>query len=173
MEVAAQRLADPGFAHVAIGVLAYGCGFSNQSHFSRRFKERYELAPSDYRWRALSLKSDENLLLERPAACLKACHGSVEERPLYQPIHLKSDRRFRPAAATHRPPRRLRWVGKLTVRFRVGHWLRTDMSATLVRNATQTVQALPVHFAHHTAENMRPNHTSHSSKDRLYIFKSK
>jgi AraC family transcriptional activator of tynA and feaB len=56
LEVAAQRLADPGFTHVAIGALAYGCGFSNQSHFSRRFKDRYELAPSDYRWRALSSK---------------------------------------------------------------------------------------------------------------------
>ena len=40
LEVAVQRLADPGFAHVAIGALAYGCGFSKQSHFCRRFKER-------------------------------------------------------------------------------------------------------------------------------------
>lgn len=54
LEVAAQRLSDPGFAHLALGALAYGCGFSNQSHFSRRFKDRYELTPSDYRWRALA-----------------------------------------------------------------------------------------------------------------------
>ncbi|WP_342112041.1 helix-turn-helix domain-containing protein [Methylobacterium sp. SI9] len=53
LEVAAQRLSDPGFAHVNLGTLAYGCGFSNQSHFSRRFRDRYGLSPSAYRWRAL------------------------------------------------------------------------------------------------------------------------
>ncbi|MET0529499.1 MAG: AraC family transcriptional regulator, partial [Microvirga sp.] len=31
LEVAAQRLADPGFAHLDIGPLAYGCGFKSQS----------------------------------------------------------------------------------------------------------------------------------------------
>ncbi|XYD11941.1 helix-turn-helix domain-containing protein (plasmid) [Methylobacterium sp. NMS12] len=54
LEVAAQRLADPGFAHIAIGTLAYGCGFSTQGHFSRRFRERYDQTPSEFRWRALS-----------------------------------------------------------------------------------------------------------------------
>lgn len=54
LEVAAQRLSDPGFAHTTVGALAYGCGFSNQSHFSRCFKDRYERTPSDYRWRALT-----------------------------------------------------------------------------------------------------------------------
>ena len=53
LEVAAQRLSDPGFAHITVGALAYGCGFSNQSHFSRCFKDRYQRTPSDYRWRAL------------------------------------------------------------------------------------------------------------------------
>lgn len=54
LEVAAQRLSDPGFAHVAIGALAYGCGFGNQSHFNRRFKDRYGLSPGNYRWQALT-----------------------------------------------------------------------------------------------------------------------
>jgi AraC family transcriptional regulator, positive regulator of tynA and feaB len=53
LEIAAQRLADPGFAHLAVGELAYSCGFSNQSHFCRRFKDRYGVTPSDYRWRTL------------------------------------------------------------------------------------------------------------------------
>ncbi|SFM48801.1 helix-turn-helix domain-containing protein [Methylobacterium pseudosasicola] len=55
LEVAAQRLADPGFAHLDIGPLAYGCGFKSQSHFSRRFKNHYGLSPSEHRWRALTL----------------------------------------------------------------------------------------------------------------------
>lgn len=51
LETAAQRLADPGFAHLAVGELAYSCGFCTQSHFSRRFKDSYGISPSEYRWR--------------------------------------------------------------------------------------------------------------------------
>ncbi|MEE7489400.1 helix-turn-helix domain-containing protein [Methylobacterium oryzae CBMB20] len=54
LEAAAKRLADPGCLHMPLGSLAYGCGFVSQSHFSRRFKERYGLGPRDYRQRALS-----------------------------------------------------------------------------------------------------------------------
>lgn len=50
LEVAAQRLMDPGHAHLTIGALAYGCGFATQSHFSRRFRDHYGLSPSEYRW---------------------------------------------------------------------------------------------------------------------------
>ncbi|SDA09833.1 AraC-type DNA-binding protein [Methylobacterium sp. UNC378MF] len=51
LEIAAQRLTDPGFAHLSVGELAYNCGFSTQSHFSRRFKESYGISPSEYRCR--------------------------------------------------------------------------------------------------------------------------
>lgn len=54
LAAAAQRLADPGYLHMQLGSLAYGCGFASPSHFSRRFKERYGLSPRDYRHRALS-----------------------------------------------------------------------------------------------------------------------
>ncbi|MGU3544796.1 helix-turn-helix domain-containing protein [Methylobacterium sp. A52T] len=54
LEAAAKRLADPGCLHMPLGTLAYGCGFLSQSHFSRRFKERYGLSPRDYRVRALA-----------------------------------------------------------------------------------------------------------------------
>jgi len=54
LATAAKRLADPGYLHLPLGNLAYGCGFASQSHFSRRFKERYGLGPRDYRHRALS-----------------------------------------------------------------------------------------------------------------------
>ncbi|SFL32301.1 transcriptional regulator, AraC family [Methylobacterium pseudosasicola] len=49
LEAAVERLSDPGCAHIPIGHLSYGCGFANQAHFARRFKERYGLSPSAYR----------------------------------------------------------------------------------------------------------------------------
>lgn len=49
LEVAAERLVDPGHAHLAIGALAYGCGFANQAHVAKRFRARFGLTPSDYR----------------------------------------------------------------------------------------------------------------------------
>jgi AraC family transcriptional regulator, positive regulator of tynA and feaB len=53
LETAAERLADPGCAHLPLGTLAYGCGFANQAHFSRRFKERFGMSPRAYRHEAL------------------------------------------------------------------------------------------------------------------------
>ncbi|AWV18264.1 AraC family transcriptional regulator [Methylobacterium sp. XJLW] len=49
LEAAAKRLADPACAHLSIGMLAYGCGFSSQAHFARRFKDRHGMSPRDYR----------------------------------------------------------------------------------------------------------------------------
>ncbi|SFM16522.1 helix-turn-helix domain-containing protein [Methylobacterium pseudosasicola] len=49
LETAAQRLTDPGHAHLPIGTLAYGCGFASQAHFARRFKAQYGMTPSAYR----------------------------------------------------------------------------------------------------------------------------
>ncbi|TNC14143.1 helix-turn-helix domain-containing protein [Methylobacterium terricola] len=54
LEAAARRLADPGHAHLSIGALAYGCGFVSQAHFSRRFKDRFDVTPSEYRRMALA-----------------------------------------------------------------------------------------------------------------------
>ncbi|KMO13938.1 helix-turn-helix domain-containing protein [Methylobacterium platani] len=54
LEVAARRLADPGHAHLPIGALAYGCGFVSQAHFSRRFRDRFDATPSEYRRAALA-----------------------------------------------------------------------------------------------------------------------
>ena len=54
LEVAADRLADPTCTHLTIDTLAGGCGFASRAHFSRRFKGRFGLAPSDFR-RAVGL----------------------------------------------------------------------------------------------------------------------
>ena len=49
LEVAAARLTDPACAHLTIGLLAYGSGFTSQAHFARRFKERHGLTPTEFR----------------------------------------------------------------------------------------------------------------------------
>jgi AraC family transcriptional activator of tynA and feaB len=49
LAAAASRLADPACAHLSIGMLAYGCGFSSQAHFARRFKDRYGMSPREHR----------------------------------------------------------------------------------------------------------------------------
>ncbi|MHB2211511.1 helix-turn-helix domain-containing protein [Methylobacterium sp. CM6257] len=49
LAAAAKRLTDPSCAHLSIGMLAYGCGFSSQAHFARRFKDRYGMSPREYR----------------------------------------------------------------------------------------------------------------------------
>jgi AraC-like DNA-binding protein len=54
LAAAAQRLADPACAHLSIGLLAYGCGFTSHAHFARRFKDRHGLTPREYRHAALA-----------------------------------------------------------------------------------------------------------------------
>ena len=49
LEVAVERLVDPGCAHLTIDTVARGCGFPSRAHLSRRFKDRFGLAPSEYR----------------------------------------------------------------------------------------------------------------------------
>jgi AraC family transcriptional regulator, positive regulator of tynA and feaB len=42
-------LADPGQARRLIAEIAFGWGFSDMTHFGRRFKQAYGLSPKDYR----------------------------------------------------------------------------------------------------------------------------
>lgn len=53
LDSAAKRLADPACAHIPIGTLAYDCGFSNQAHFSRRFRAQFGRSPSEFRRESL------------------------------------------------------------------------------------------------------------------------
>lgn len=43
-----RQLADPTGAR-SIGDIAMGCGFSTQAHFSREFKQRYGITPTQHR----------------------------------------------------------------------------------------------------------------------------
>jgi AraC family transcriptional activator of tynA and feaB len=56
LKVAASQLLDPGTLSLSIGALAYNCGFINQSHFSRRFKDRYGMPPGEYRAGAIKMR---------------------------------------------------------------------------------------------------------------------
>jgi AraC family transcriptional activator of tynA and feaB len=49
LERCAAALADPRQVSRGIGDIALSCGFSDQSHFGRRFRERFGLSPRDYR----------------------------------------------------------------------------------------------------------------------------
>lgn len=50
LEVAADRLTDPAFTNLTIATLAAGCGFTSRVSFTRRFKSRFGLTPSDFRY---------------------------------------------------------------------------------------------------------------------------
>jgi AraC-like DNA-binding protein len=49
LERAKLLLDDPRFARLPVGELAWRCGFTDASHFARRFRRRFGAAPSAYR----------------------------------------------------------------------------------------------------------------------------
>jgi AraC-like DNA-binding protein len=49
LEAARTELATPGLLHLTIEVIARGCGFSDASHFSRRFRQAYGMTPREWR----------------------------------------------------------------------------------------------------------------------------
>jgi AraC-like DNA-binding protein len=49
LERSRRRLIDPLLAHESIAQVAFGCGFAELAHFSRRFKAAYAASPRDYR----------------------------------------------------------------------------------------------------------------------------
>ncbi|MEW6150403.1 MAG: helix-turn-helix domain-containing protein [Bradyrhizobium sp.] len=51
LDGAARDLADPAMADRAIGAIAFDWGFSDLSHFTRRFKQRFGCRPRDWRAR--------------------------------------------------------------------------------------------------------------------------
>ncbi|HXH42846.1 MAG TPA: helix-turn-helix domain-containing protein [Bradyrhizobium sp.] len=51
LEGAARDLGDPAMADRAIGAIAFDWGFSDLSHFTRRFKHRFGCRPRDWRTR--------------------------------------------------------------------------------------------------------------------------
>ncbi|MFJ7439662.1 helix-turn-helix domain-containing protein [Methylorubrum thiocyanatum] len=54
LQKSADRLSDPGFIRQSIGTIAFSCGFNNQAHFNRRFRQKFHMAPGEYRIKALA-----------------------------------------------------------------------------------------------------------------------
>jgi AraC family transcriptional regulator, positive regulator of tynA and feaB len=57
-----QALEDPAQTHRPVGDIAYACGFSDVSHFARRFKTQFGCSPSECRSRASSPRLDDHLM---------------------------------------------------------------------------------------------------------------
>jgi AraC family transcriptional activator of tynA and feaB len=49
LERCRTALADARQAHRSVSEIAYAWGFSDQSHFTRRFRAAYGCSPSDFR----------------------------------------------------------------------------------------------------------------------------
>jgi len=54
LERCSQDLANPSLAHKSIGRIAFDNGFSDFSHFCRRFRTAYGMTPSDFRQRGMA-----------------------------------------------------------------------------------------------------------------------
>jgi len=54
LQGAARMLENPAFAMTTIAAVAHRCGFSDHSHFSRSFRERFGVTPSEWRRDALA-----------------------------------------------------------------------------------------------------------------------
>jgi len=65
LERCRAALDNPTQAHRSIGEIVYKWGFSDLSHFGRRFKSRYGLTPTDYRRRAQS-RDIERMVAKTP-----------------------------------------------------------------------------------------------------------
>ena len=59
LERAQESLSSPRARSISIGEVAFRWAFANQAHFSRRFKGRYGLTPTEYRRRHLEESSDQ------------------------------------------------------------------------------------------------------------------
>jgi AraC-like DNA-binding protein len=55
LEKAAERLSDPVNRHISLSEVAFRCGFADQAHFSRRFRDQFGVSPREYRSAVLSI----------------------------------------------------------------------------------------------------------------------
>ena len=49
LERCRRALEDPRHAHRTVGEIAFAWGFSDLSHFARRFKAKFGVSPGEYR----------------------------------------------------------------------------------------------------------------------------
>lgn len=58
VEKCRQRLSDPLLAGQGISEIAFGCGFNDFAHFSRRFKATFLMSPTEFRRKQLPVNRD-------------------------------------------------------------------------------------------------------------------
>ncbi|MGE0024242.1 MAG: helix-turn-helix domain-containing protein [Hyphomicrobium sp.] len=83
-------LEDAGQAHRSIGEIAFNWGFSDLSHFGRRFKTRYGMTPTDYRRHWQRLSSDS--LLSSPPGLITRSSPARELLDIERPPSPAGDR---------------------------------------------------------------------------------
>lgn len=68
LTIASEWLSQPGAEHVPVREVAYRVGFKSAEHFSRRFKRKYQVNPSDYRAAKIANRADamQPALMETP-----------------------------------------------------------------------------------------------------------
>ncbi len=54
LEACGRELLSPMCQNKSVSAIAYSCGFNSAAHFSRAFKEKFELTPSEWKERATS-----------------------------------------------------------------------------------------------------------------------
>jgi AraC-like DNA-binding protein len=79
LERCRNALEDAAQSHRSIGEIAFKWGFSDLSHFGRRFKARYGLSPTDYRRNAQGRAG--------PSRASRSGRPSVETATGWRPIH--------------------------------------------------------------------------------------
>ncbi len=62
MQRSLRMLSQPIFNNYAIGTIAFECGFSSESHFSRSFKSRFGRSPSHVRAESFGVQIDHKTL---------------------------------------------------------------------------------------------------------------
>jgi AraC-like DNA-binding protein len=62
LERCRNALEDVGQSHRSIGEIAFKWGFSELSHFGRRFKARYGCTPTDFRRQAVRREIDRSVV---------------------------------------------------------------------------------------------------------------
>ncbi|MEI9852157.1 MAG: helix-turn-helix domain-containing protein [Sphingomonas sp.] len=58
LEECAREMTDPGWKHLSITQIAFGWGFNSAPHFTRSFRDRFDVSPRNYRRRKLGEAAD-------------------------------------------------------------------------------------------------------------------
>lgn len=81
LALAFRTLSDPQNAHMGIGEIAFACGFQSNAHFTRLFRQRFSMRPSDVR-NAREMLAPSEVHAMRPSD--PHARTSIERRRLQQ-----------------------------------------------------------------------------------------